>query len=104
MHAQRLSDRMRDGFIKNPLAWILLALLALAEFGNYQNGRDLGRLRELTGPHNVSVPHPTTANWVLMEAISMFQPSHLHKSSHGLSLASTHLPTVVVGRLDRATQ
>ena len=57
---QRLSDGIRDGFIKNPFAWILAGLLIVAEFGNYQYGKDISRLCELTGPHDVSVPHPAT--------------------------------------------
>jgi hypothetical protein len=49
-------QRIRESFTQNPLLWIIAALLALAEFGSYETGKDLVRLCELTGPHDVSVP------------------------------------------------
>lgn len=50
------SRRLHASLLANPVAWLLLALLALAECGNYRNGRDLERLCELTGAHDISVP------------------------------------------------
>jgi hypothetical protein len=46
---------------ENPFAWLLLALLAFAEYGNYQRGRELVRVCELLGPHGVSVVVPLRA-------------------------------------------
>jgi hypothetical protein len=52
--------RIADGFLKNPVAWILLALLGLAEYGSYQRGNELERVCELTGPHDMSFAVPRT--------------------------------------------
>ena len=52
---------LRDGFLKNPIAWILCVLLGIAGHGNYQRGRDLDRICELLGPHDVAVASPRTA-------------------------------------------
>jgi hypothetical protein len=56
-----VSGTIREGFVKNPIAWILCALLAIVVYGNYQRGRDLDRVCELLGPHVVAVPSPRTA-------------------------------------------
>ena len=48
--------KIRDGFIKNPAAWILFGLLVLAECGNYETGRDLRRVCDLAAPHIATVP------------------------------------------------
>jgi hypothetical protein len=49
-----------EAFFKNPIAWIVCALLALVVYGNYERGRDLDRVCELLGPHDVVVPSPQT--------------------------------------------
>lgn len=54
--ALRLSERFAEWFGRNPIAWILLALLAICEWGNYHTGRDLQTICELMGPAIVSVP------------------------------------------------
>jgi hypothetical protein len=56
-----LLNRIRDGIIKNPVVWMLVALLAVAEHGNYERGRELTRVCELLGPHDVAVGTPRTA-------------------------------------------
>jgi hypothetical protein len=55
-----LTGKMREGFFKNPSAWLLLIVFAIAEYGNYQRGKELDRICELTGEHDVSVPTPRT--------------------------------------------
>ncbi len=37
-------------FSRNPVAWVLLAAFALAEYGNWQRGRELSRVCALV-PH-----------------------------------------------------
>ncbi len=46
--------------MRDPIRWVLLALLMLAIYGNYREGHDLVNVCELTGPHDVSVPLPQT--------------------------------------------
>jgi hypothetical protein len=53
-------DKVRTGFVANPVAWILFGLLALAQCRSYLTGRDLQTVCELTGPHNVSFENPVT--------------------------------------------
>jgi TPR repeat protein len=48
-------EKISEAFFKNPFAWILLVLLGVAEYGNYQRSEELDRVCELTGPHDVSV-------------------------------------------------
>lgn len=49
-------DKFLASFARNPVAWILLGLLLVAEWGNYQNGRDLRRVCDLVAPHIMTVP------------------------------------------------
>lgn len=58
----RALDTIRTGFIRNPIAWILVVLLCMAEYGNYQRGRELDRVCELLGSHDVAVMSPQTPN------------------------------------------
>ena len=37
--------------LRNPVAWIFLALFVFAEYLNFQKGEDIDKLCELTGPH-----------------------------------------------------
>lgn len=53
-------QKLQDWFFANPLAWILLTLLIVAEWGNYHRGRELTRVCELIGPHDVYYPRPKT--------------------------------------------
>jgi hypothetical protein len=48
----RLSERLSNWFFANPIARLLLAVLAVAEYGNHHLGRDLTRICELTEPHD----------------------------------------------------
>jgi hypothetical protein len=45
------TDKLHEAFFKNPVAWILLTLLLLAEWGNYKNGHDLRLVCDLVAPH-----------------------------------------------------
>jgi hypothetical protein len=56
-----LAEKIQESFSKNPIAWLLLIAFAIAEHGNYQRGKELTRIRELTGPHDTSVAIPKTA-------------------------------------------
>jgi hypothetical protein len=51
---------IKQSFYDHPLRWVLLALLILATYGNYREGGDLAKVCELTGPHDMSIPHPLT--------------------------------------------
>jgi hypothetical protein len=55
----RLSD-IQQKFSDNPLGWVLFALLLLSIYYHYRDGKDLEKVCELTGPHDVSVPNPLT--------------------------------------------
>jgi hypothetical protein len=57
----RIVKAIHEGFFRNPLAWLLLAAFAIAEYGNYQRGKELDRVCELTGPHDVWVKSPKTS-------------------------------------------
>ncbi len=57
----RLVQSIRESLIENPFAWILLAALVIAEYGNYQRGRELARVCELLGPHEIAVTVARTA-------------------------------------------
>jgi hypothetical protein len=51
---------IKQSLYSDPLRWLLLALLVFSVYQNYREGDDLTRVCELTGPHDVSVPHPLT--------------------------------------------
>jgi hypothetical protein len=53
---QKGRNKILDGFIVNPIAWLLVGLLAFAECGNYEKARDLRRVCELVAPHILTVP------------------------------------------------
>jgi hypothetical protein len=55
-----VSDRILGLFLRNPLAWLLLAAFALAECANIQKGRILDQFCDLTEPHDIAVGHPVT--------------------------------------------
>ncbi len=57
-----LHARFIASFSRNPVAWMLLAAFALAEYGNWQRGRELSRVCALV-PHEVATyaSHPWTA-------------------------------------------
>jgi hypothetical protein len=57
----RVFDKFQDSFARNPMAWILFALPIIAEFGNYSRGRELSRVCELLGLHDVAIRNPRTA-------------------------------------------
>src|SRR5260221_13602323 len=50
-----ISD-LRWSITRNPIAWLLFGALLWCVWGNYEKGRDLDRLCELTGPHDVGLP------------------------------------------------
>jgi hypothetical protein len=71
---QKLIDAIRNGFLTNPFAWILLLLLALAEYHNHQIARDLQQVCELIGPHDVWFEHPETPRQVIDTICISHQP------------------------------
>ena len=52
----RQVQSIRESLIENPFASILLAALVIAEYGNYQRGRELARVCELLGPTTLPSP------------------------------------------------
>lgn len=57
----KLGAKFVASFQRNPVAWILFALLAFAEYRSYERSRQLDRVCELLGPHDVAVGFPGTA-------------------------------------------
>jgi hypothetical protein len=55
-----VQGKLRDWIMTNPVAWFLFVLLVIAEYGNYQRGKELTRVCELSGPHDVFIEHPRT--------------------------------------------
>ena len=56
-----LHARLIASFSRNPVAWSLLAAFALAEYGNWQRGRELSRVCALV-PHEATyASRPQTA-------------------------------------------
>jgi hypothetical protein len=55
------AQKIQDGFFKNPFAWLMVTAFAVAEYGNYQRSKELARVCDLLGPHDVYIDHPTTA-------------------------------------------
>jgi hypothetical protein len=53
-----IADKISAGFFKNPVAWVLLVFFIIAEYGNYQRGKELDRVCELSGPHDFSYSQP----------------------------------------------
>lgn len=51
---------LKDSFIANPLAWLLFALFLIAEHANYQKGKLLDQVCELTGEHDAAYGNPAT--------------------------------------------
>jgi hypothetical protein len=42
----RIADRVREAFTRNPLAWVLFALLLVTGYGNYKSGHHLTQVCE----------------------------------------------------------
>lgn len=57
---QRFVSQFRESIVENPITWALVALLTLAIYGNYQRGRELSRICDLLGPHDIRVSNPRT--------------------------------------------
>ena len=56
-----LHARLITSFSRNPVAWALVAAFALAEYGNWQRGRELSRVCALV-PHEATyASHQRTA-------------------------------------------
>lgn len=49
-----------EGVVKNPMVWILVGLLVLAECGSHLRWRELVHMCELLGTHDAH-EHPITA-------------------------------------------
>jgi hypothetical protein len=46
--------------VQNPLAWILFAMFAIAEYGNWHRGHDLSRICELVEHGVIVASRPVT--------------------------------------------
>ena len=46
--ARTAPERLRTSFSANPMAWIFFGLFLFVEWSNYEKGRDIRRLCELT--------------------------------------------------------
>jgi hypothetical protein len=57
---RRLLDKIRDAIFANPLALLFFVFAAIAEYGNYQRGRELTQLCELLSYPDVTVSNPKT--------------------------------------------
>lgn len=57
---KRVIQWMKDGFIANVVAWLLLAFLLLAVYDNHQKGELVDQVCDLTGPHDTAYDHPVT--------------------------------------------
>jgi hypothetical protein len=66
--ASRLGDRIFDLFMRNPLAWFLFALLALAEYWNYQHLKQLDTVCQVIEIPDLLPDKPQTdlerAQWI----------------------------------------
>ena len=56
----RVSEQIANALSRNPLAWILLALLLLAEYWNYQHGKQLDTVCEAIRWPDVLPNNPKT--------------------------------------------
>jgi hypothetical protein len=57
---RRLQDRIRDAIFANPLAVVFFALAVIAEYSNYQRGREITQLCELLSYPDVMAANPKT--------------------------------------------
>lgn len=71
---EAMIQNVREGFLKNPAAWILFGLFLLAEYHNYKKGIDIARICELTGPHDASTKNPRTNKEELDTICLGYQP------------------------------
>ena len=58
---RRLSEKLVALFERNPLAWVLLALLIVAEHGNYTHSKQLDAVCDAITIPDVLPDKPTTA-------------------------------------------
>jgi hypothetical protein len=56
----RIRERILTAFLANPTAWVLLGLLLLAEYGNYQNGSAVTLLCSVIEPEDMGASSPIT--------------------------------------------
>ena len=61
MTITKFLERILDLVGKNPVAWILVVLLVVAEYGNHKIGHDLDRVCQLLGERNGMFQPPRTA-------------------------------------------
>jgi hypothetical protein len=57
---RRRAQQISESFARNPATWVLFGLLVVAEWGNYETGRDLMRVCELIGSPVAFSPRPRT--------------------------------------------
>jgi hypothetical protein len=53
-----IGQRIVAGLTRNPLAWLLLGAFLIASFKYFERDKQLERVCELTGPHDVMTSHP----------------------------------------------
>jgi hypothetical protein len=56
----KLIERAKEGFLRNPFAWALLALWLLAQYHLRERDQDIDRICELLGPHDAEIVPPHT--------------------------------------------
>ena len=56
----KIGERLLTAFLANPTAWFLLALLLVAEYGNYQNGSAVTLLCSVIEPEEIGATSPIT--------------------------------------------
>jgi hypothetical protein len=56
----KIADRIQEAFLRNPIAWVLLAAFLIAEYGNYQRGRELDQVCEAMPDPILIQDHPRT--------------------------------------------
>jgi hypothetical protein len=57
----RVPEQLSTWVLKNPVAWLLLAILAITEYSNYARSEEIAHLCQLTAPHEAETTHPVTA-------------------------------------------
>jgi hypothetical protein len=56
----KIRERLWEGLFANPFAWLLFAAFLIAAYGNWHLAKQLDRVCELWGEHDVVVDNPTT--------------------------------------------
>jgi len=57
----KIGDKIVDAFAWNPLAWLLIALLAFVTYGKYERGTQIARVCTLAGQYKIFRTLPGSA-------------------------------------------